>query len=163
MPAEIYWTNGKLATMPHPRGGIRLEGEISALKSEGVDVIVSMLEAHEVENLGLQKEEYFCKKYAITYLNFPIVDRNIPESFEDVYKFVQKLSRYYEVNKKIACHCFAGIGRSSLIACCLLVLTDMDVDDAFLKISQARGFPVPDTQAQKEWAQTFAEKFGDIR
>lgn len=163
MQAEIYWINEKLATMPRPRGGELLEDEIISLKNSGVDVLVSMLEYHEISGLGLEQEEDFCKKYAITYLNFPIVDRNIPKSFEDVYKFVQKLSRYYEVNKKIACHCFAGIGRSSLIACCLLILTGMDVDETFQKISKARGFSVPDTQAQIDWAYKFAEKFGESR
>ncbi len=161
MQAEIYWTNEKLATMPRPDGGRLLESQIFSLKEQGVDVLVSMLEDHEIERLELEKEEFYCKANLITYLNFPIIDRSIPESFEDVYKFVQKLSAYYEVNKKIACHCFAGIGRSSLIACCLLVLKGVDVDDAFSQISDARGFPVPDTHEQIEWAYKFAEKFTD--
>ncbi len=159
MQAEIYWTNEKLATMPRPRGFEMLEYEIKSLKDSGVDVIVSMLEDHEISRLGLENEKFYCRQNLITYLNFPIVDRNLPESFEDVYKFVKKLSAYYEVNKKIAVHCFAGIGRSSLIVCCLLVLKGMDVDEAFTKISNARGFPVPDTQEQIEWAYNFAEKF----
>ncbi len=160
MLTEIYWTNEKIATMPKPRGGGLLEDEIIFLKKEGVDVLVSMLEDHEIERFELEREKEICRKNHITYLNFPILDRNLPESFEDVYKFVQKLSKYAEVNKKIAFHCFAGIGRSSLIACCLLVLQGTDVDDAFLQISKARGFDVPDTQEQLEWAYTFAEKFG---
>jgi protein-tyrosine phosphatase len=159
MLTEIYWTNEKIATMPRPRGGEWLEDEIISLKNEGVDVLVSMLEDHEISRFELELEKEICRRNHITYLNFPILDRNLPESFEDVYKFVQKLSKYSEVNKKIAFHCFAGIGRSSLIACCLLVLQGMDVDDAFLQISQARGFPVPDTQEQLEWVYTFAEKF----
>ncbi len=161
MQAEIYWTSEKIATMPKPNGGGLLENEIISLKNAGVDVLVSMLEDHEIERFELELEKEICRKNHITYLNFPILDRNLPDSFEDVYKFVQKLSKYYEVNKKIAFHCFAGIGRSSLIACCLLVLQGMEVDDIFLQISRARGFSVPDTQDQLEWAYTFAEKFGD--
>lgn len=159
MQTEIYWTNEKIATMPMPNGGGLLEYAILHLKNEGVDVLVSMLEDHEIEKYELVKEKELCKKNHITYLNFPILDRNLPESFEGVHEFVQKLSKYSEVNKKIAFHCFAGIGRSSLIACCLMVLQGMNVDDAFSLISSARGFPVPDTQAQLEWAYTFAEKF----
>ena len=161
MLTEIYWTNEKIATMPKPNGGQFLEDEIFSLKEQGVDVLVSMLEDHEIERFELEQEKVFCSKNLITYLNFPILDRNLPESFEDVHKFVKKLSRYSEVNKKIAFHCFAGIGRSSLIACCLMVLQGMDVDEAFSQISDARGFPVPDTQAQLEWVYTFAEKFGN--
>jgi protein-tyrosine phosphatase len=160
MQAEIYWTNEKLATMPKPEGGNFLEREIFSLKNAGVDVVVSMLEDHEISRFELEKEAFYCKKNHITYLNFPIPDRNTPESFEDVHKFVQRLSVYYEVNKKIVCHCFAGIGRSSLIAACLLILKGVDVDGAFSQISEARGFPVPDTQEQLEWAYEFAERFG---
>ena len=119
-----------------------------------------MLEDHEIERFELELEKDICRKNHITYLNFPILDRNLPESFEDVHKFVQKLSKYSEVNKKIAFHCFAGIGRSSLIACCLMILQGVDVDDAFSQISDARGFPVPNTPTQIEWAYSFAEKFG---
>lgn len=160
MITETYWTTEKIATMPKPNGGEWLENEIISLKNEGVDVLVSMLEDHEILRFELELEKEICRRNHITYLNFPILDRNLPESFEDVYKFVQKLSNYSEVNKKIAFHCFAGIGRSSLIACCLLVLQGITVDDAFLQISKARGFPVPDTQEQLEWAYKFAEKFG---
>lgn len=161
MQAEIYWTNEKLATMPRPRGFEMLESEIKSLKESGVDVIVSMLEDHEIPKLGLENEKFYCKQNLITYLNFPITDHGLPDSFDEVYKFVRKLSAYYEVNKKIAVHCFAGIGRSSLVACCLLVLKGMDVDEAFMQISNARGYRVPDTQEQLEWAYAFAEKFGN--
>ncbi|MEZ5426765.1 MAG: dual specificity protein phosphatase family protein [Pyrinomonadaceae bacterium] len=161
MKAEIYWTNENLATMPHPRGDDWLEDEIISLKNSGVDVLVSMLEGHEVFRLRLEKEEFFCRENDIVFLNFPVVDRNIPNSFDEVFQFVRKLFNYSREEKKIAIHCFAGIGRSSLIACCLLVLQGMNVDDAFLKISQARGFSVPDTREQIEWAYAFAEKFGN--
>ena len=147
--------------MPHPRGGTALEHQIASLKDEGVDVVVSLLEEQEISWLELEKEKEICRKYHITYLNFPIVDRNTPDSFEDVYKFTRKLRSYYDVNKKIACHCYAGIGRSSLIAACLLILQGMPVKEIFAEISRARGFPVPDTPAQLEWAHEFAEKFGN--
>ena len=161
MQAEIYWTNEKLATMPCPNGGALLEDEIVSLKNAGVDVLVSMLEQHEIVRFGLEKEETFCEENEIVYLNFPILDRNTPRSFEDVFEFVQTLIPYYQNDEKVAIHCWAGIGRSSLIACCLLVLQGMDVDEAFSKISNARGFSVPDTVEQIHWAYEFAEKFGD--
>ena len=102
MKTEIYWTNEKIATMPKPDGGKSLAGEIASLKEQGVDVLVSMLEDHEIERFELEQEKEICRKNHITYLNFPILDRNLPESFEDVHKFVQNLSKYAEVNKKIA-------------------------------------------------------------
>jgi protein-tyrosine phosphatase len=53
--------------------------------------------------------------------------------------------------KAVAVHCRAGIGRSALIAACVLVRSGYDVDGAFDTIAKARGMAVPDTQAQHDW------------
>jgi protein-tyrosine phosphatase len=43
-----------------------------------------------------------------------------------------------------------GIGRSALIAACLLKSQGIGVDEAFAMIARARGFSVPDTEEQRE-------------
>jgi protein-tyrosine phosphatase len=58
--------------------------------------------------------------------------------------------------KTVAVHCRMGIGRSALIAACLLKSQGIGVDEAFAMISRARGFSVPDTEEQREWVQGFA-------
>jgi protein-tyrosine phosphatase len=158
MIAEIYWIDEKLAIMPRPRGNEWIGDEIISLKNFGVDILVSLLEYSEISELELIDEEDCCGSYGIIFLNFPITDRDVPKSFDETHNFIRKLSDYYREGKKIAIHCRAGIGRSSLIACAVLVLHGENVDDAFLKISQARGFPVPDTQAQIEWVEEFSDK-----
>ena len=64
-------------------------------------------------------------------------------------------------------HCRAGIGRSSLIAACVLVRAGHDVNSAFDTIAKARGVEVPDTEAQRAWVSTFlaatAEESQNIR
>jgi protein-tyrosine phosphatase len=121
-----------------------------------------MLEPSEARALKLENEELICVANQMVFLNFPVVDRSVPESLDEVFEFVRRLVGFNRLNKRVAIHCFAGIGRSSLIACCLLVLQGIDVDDAFLTISRARGFPVPDTAEQINWAYSFAEKFGPL-
>jgi protein-tyrosine phosphatase len=59
--------------------------------------------------------------------------------------------------KAVAVHCRMGIGRSALIAACLLKSQCIGVDKAFAMIARARGFSVPDTEEQREWVKAFAE------
>jgi hypothetical protein len=64
MRTNIYWLDdspsGRIGIMPRPRGGDWLEDEIRALRDAGVDVIVSLLEKHEIEELDLQHEPVYC-------------------------------------------------------------------------------------------------------
>jgi protein-tyrosine phosphatase len=54
-------------------------------------------------------------------------------------------------------HCRAGIGRSSLIAACVLVLLGLAPAMAFDRIGKARGLKVPDTEGQRDWVDMFRE------
>ena len=53
MRPEVYWielpADIRLAIMPRPRAGDWLDGEIAGWRAEEIDVIVSFLEAEEVE------------------------------------------------------------------------------------------------------------------
>ena len=157
MLAEIYWITENLAIMPHPRGNDWLEDEIISYKNFGVDVVVSLLERSEAYDLDIVEEEFWCNEKEIVYLNLPIADKKIPEYFEKTSEFVKKLQGYLEENKKIAIHCRQGIGRPAMIAACLLVLQGFSVEDAFRKISDARGCEVPDTEEQINWVKSFAQ------
>ncbi len=61
MRAELYWIcnvgDGRLGVMPRPRGGDWLIDEVASLRELGVDVVISLLEAHEIEELEIREEE----------------------------------------------------------------------------------------------------------
>jgi protein-tyrosine phosphatase len=59
--------------------------------------------------------------------------------------------------QSVVIHCRQGVGRSALIAACVLVLNGVSVDKAFELIENARGCSVPDTEEQREWVVQFAE------
>lgn len=158
MRAEIYWITDYLAIMPRPRGNDWLEDEVISYKNYGVDVVVSLLQASEIYELEIEQEENLCKENEIIFLNFPIADRQIPQSFEETLNFVRKLQNFIEKDKKIAIHCRQGIGRSSLIAACVLILQGFSTGNAFEEIIKARGCEVPDTEEQITWVKTFAQK-----
>jgi protein-tyrosine phosphatase len=56
--------------------------------------------------------------------------------------------------------CFAGIGRSTLLACTTLVMLGVGAEQALRLVTEARGLPVPDTEAQRHWLYEFAATHG---
>ena len=143
--------------MPRPRGGDWLDGEIQALAKAGVNVLVSLLTADEVAELELQDEERLCGDCGIRFISFPIPDRGVPFSMPEAGRTIDLILEELWAGKAVAVHCRMGIGRSSIIAACLLKSQDIGVDEAFAMISRARGFSVPDTEEQREWVAGFAE------
>lgn len=159
---RIYWVTGSgplhLAIMPRPRGGKELQEDIRALQVESVDILVSLLTAKEVVDLDLSKEPDLCAAHGIEYRPFPIADHDVPSSHGAVADFAGKLELEMRAGKAIVIHCYAGIGRSSLMAACVLVISGMSAVNAFNQIRQARGCHVPDTGTQFEWVESFARQ-----
>lgn len=66
------------------------------------------------------------------------------------------LEEYLADGKSIGLHCRQGIGRSALMAACLLAFSDISIEDAFQRVSAARGSHVPETAEQRRWVADFA-------
>src|SRR5947207_15966598 len=125
MIAEPYWidlkSNGRLAILPRPRGGDWLEDEVSSWRDAGFDVVVSMLTSEEVEELCLEREPEFCSTERIRLIEVPIPDRGVPASGDSTLALIEELERQLQKGKTVGVHCRQGVGRSSLIAACVLV------------------------------------------
>ena len=157
-----YWIRNdsevRLAIVPRPRGGDWLADEIQALRRAGIEVLISALTPEESQELNLQFEEKECEISGVSYVAHCIPNRGLPSSsraFEDMLACIHAaLLR----GKAVGIHCRAGIGRSSLIAACLLCSFGMTAEQAFQLIAERRGCPVPDTPEQKQWVEHFVVK-----
>ena len=141
--------------MARPRGGEWLADEIAGLRAAGVDIVVSLLEPAEVEELGLAEEPTLCSAQEIQFVSFPIADRGVPGSTTAVTSLSNYLSSALTAGRSIVVHCRAGIGRSSLAAACIMTCMGSNCDDAFEAIGSARGLSVPDTDEQRRWVAAF--------
>jgi len=161
MRAELYWINeapGRLAIAPRPRGGDWLADELRSWRTAGVDVIVSLLRQEEVAELKLDDERTHCEQLGMRFVSFPISDRGVPESAEDSLLLISQLEEELGNDRAVAIHCRMGIGRSALLAACLLVRAGDTVTGAFASIAKDRGMPVPDTDEQIVWMDLFAKR-----
>jgi protein-tyrosine phosphatase len=156
MPTTIYWVHqfdntARIGIMARPRGGDWLEDEIMHLKKQAVGVLVSLLERNEIYELGLSDEEQLCKGKNIKYINFPIVDRDIPKANADTDKIVDTLVQKIEKRQSVVIHCRMEIGRSSIIAASVLLKYKFKAKEIMDTISSIRGLKVPDTDKQLSW------------
>ena len=157
--ANIYWIPtdavGRIGIMTRPRGGEWLDDEIRALRDAGTDVLVSLLEAHEVSELELESEESLCLRDGIDFISFPIPDRGIPVSRSAMADLIGGLRNSVLRGGGVAIHCRQGIGRSSMVAAIVLLSLGARPDGVFQLVSESRGCPVPDTGEQAQYALSF--------
>lgn len=142
--------------MARPRSGDWLEDEIAGWRAEGIGTVVSLLEDSEIADLELARQPALCAAAGITLLRFPIPDRGVPADRAAALRLCRTINAA-RATGDVAIHCRAGIGRSSLIAALSLTVLDMTADDAFARIREARGLPVPDTDEQRAWVAAAAE------
>ncbi len=160
MFCTVYWVSEKhgarVGIMPRPRGGEWLDSDIKSLSNQGVQVVVSLLTKEEAIELELSDEFDLCTQNGIDFVSFPINDREVPPLDQYLKGFIESLNTKLTRGKSVVIHCRAGIGRSAIIAACLLMSPDRSVDEVVSAISQSRGFPVPDTDEQLQWVREFA-------
>jgi hypothetical protein len=153
MRPEVYWIDlpagARLAIMARPRAGDWLDDEIAGWKAEGIGVIVSLLEAGEVKELGLRREAGLCHHLDMELIAFPVPDGGVPASTRETMALAEAIVARRNEGKAVAVHCRAGIGRSSLMG--------LTPGMAFHLIGEARGVKVPDTEGQRDWVDMFRE------
>ena len=162
MRAEVFWTKekypGRIALVPRPRGGEWLEDEAAAWSIAGLDVIVSMLEAEEIESFDLEREGELCGENGIEFISFPVRDRSIPKVDESFLRVIEQLKTLLLNGKNIGIHCRQSVGRAPLLAAVLMISFGITPTEAFWQLSVVRGVEVPETDEQRNWAEKFAEE-----
>jgi len=134
-----------------PRGGDWLEDEAAGWSRAGIEVVVSLLEADEAAQLGLDREAQAAESNRIRFISFPIPDRGVPVSTRDALVALTDIRDELELGRNVAIHCRQSIGRSGLIAVRVLVICGVPPGDAVDVVSSARGLTVPETPGQLQW------------
>ena len=135
-----------------PRTQRDLEADLKAIKSQGYDTIVCLLEWGEMEkimlvNYPLTAQEHF------RFLHFPIKDMSVPR-MEEAKTFIPMLASLLHQGKKVLLHCRQGLGRAGLIAACSLLHFGLTPDEAIQKIRERRKGAIQ-TDEQRRFVRTY--------
>ena len=147
---------GKLALAARPRGGDWLPEDVAIWKRSGIDLVVSLLTPEEERDLQLSDESREARSQGMEFLSFPIPDRDVPASEPELGRLLERIGQRLSSGKNVLMHCRQGIGRSGLVAACLLVKRGASPGAAVETVSSARGVPVPETPEQREWIDRYA-------
>jgi protein-tyrosine phosphatase len=160
MPTELHWIDtpwpGKLALASRPRGGDWLKDEMANWRQAGIDTVLSLLTPDEELDLDLKSEEREVKASGMRFLSLPIPDRQVPASATEVVGALEKLAADLAAGKNAVIHCRQGIGRTGLVAACLLITKGLNPEAAVQRLSTARGTRVPETAEQRRWIDDYA-------
>ena len=160
MSTDLHWVNGpwpgRLALSARPRGGDWLDDDIANWKHSGIDAILSLLTPEEERDLDLEDEAAAAKKHSVDFSSFPIPDRQVPRSESSLRQLVESVNSKLRAGGNVLVHCRQGVGRTGLVAACLLIKNGMSPGAAVETLSTARGVPVPETSEQRDWIERFA-------
>jgi protein-tyrosine phosphatase len=147
----------KLGYMARPRGGDWLEDELVSVSKQHFDVIVSLLQDEEASELDLNDESTLCARRGLQFFSIPISDRGVPAFDDATMAALSSLRRLWRHGQAIVTHCRMGYGRAPMIAACIMVSKERGGEEAFEKLSAARGISVPETDEQRAWVQKYAK------
>jgi protein-tyrosine phosphatase len=160
MLTDLFWVEGpwlgRMAISPRPRGGEWLDDEMKGWRRASIDLVVSLLEPGEAEDLGLDEERKYCEANGMEFHSLPIVDRSVPGSGAEAERLLAELEEALNRGKNVAIHYRQGIGRAGLIASTLLVDAGANPSEAIERVSAARHAQVPETAEQRAWIESFA-------
>jgi protein-tyrosine phosphatase len=129
---------------------------MAAWHRAGIDTVISLLTPEEEQDLDLKREAREAKARGMKFVSLPIPDRQVPNSESEVSATLDRLDADLAAGKNIVVHCRQGVGRTGLVAACLLVTKGITPASAVKMLSAARGTPVPETAEQRRWIDHYA-------
>jgi len=97
--------------------------DLRAIVDWGASVVVTLMETHELEQLGVQELGERIGAYGMRWLHLPIRDVSIPDAaFEAAWDEAdEQILSGLGNGERILVHCRGGLGRTGLVAARLLI------------------------------------------
>ncbi len=136
-----------------PRWARDLDADLDAVAREGVRTIACLVEAHELVKWAIGGLPSAAAERGIELLHRPIPDVSVPSLYA-ARSLVHELIARREAPMMI--HCIGGLGRTGVIAGCLLRALGVGPDEALRRLVAARGSECPQTPEQRRFVEGFS-------
>jgi ADP-ribosyl-[dinitrogen reductase] hydrolase len=139
------------------RGGYRWERDLGTdldlVAKSGIRTIACLVEAHELTKWAIEGLPSAAAERGLELLHRPIRDVSVP-TLEAARGIVGELLARRPT--PIMIHCIGGLGRTGVIAGCLLRALGVAPDDALRRLVAARGEECPQTEEQRRFVSDFS-------
>lgn len=117
-----------------------LDIDLDAIRAWGAEIVVSLVERHEIEFLDVRGLPEAVERYGMKWVHLPIRDVSVPDAtFEAAWAATgRELRNCLRRGGSILIHCRGGLGRTGTIAGRLLVELGMDAQGAIDAVRRAR-------------------------
>ncbi len=114
----------------------QIQGDLEAIIDWGTNGFVTLFEAHEFKVNRVEDLHPRLNEVGIWTMHLPIIDMHIPDqAFEDEWAVQgERIRHSLRIGERVVLHCFAGLGRTGMIAARLLVEMGMEPDHAVLAV-----------------------------
>lgn len=144
MRPPTWIERGRLLAGPHPCawGRERAAAELRVLLAAGITLFLDLTQPGELEPYDDLVPP------AARYVRLPIQDFSVPAS-ELLVTALDEIDGELLAGGRVYAHCWAGCGRTGVIAGCWLVRHGLDPRTALARIAETRGLGCPQTLEQR--------------
>lgn len=116
-----------------------LEADLDVITSWGATALLCLIEDCELAELQVEQLEQEAQS-RLAYYHLPIVDGDIPDAAGELawQQIGANLRQRLQAGERIVIHCKGGLGRTGLMAACLLIDLGEDPDNAIRRVRAAR-------------------------
>jgi len=111
---------------------------IATFKDDNISLVVTLLDTIEVTRLDISSLGKFLKENSIYWEHFPIQDLRIPTERNLLIKLLVHMKKLLDDDKSVLIHCYAGLGRTGLLATTLLVSLGLEAKVSIEHIRKIR-------------------------
>lgn len=113
-----------------------IQADLQEYRDWGANLVVTFLEPHELGVLRIDDLQERISTLGIRWIHLPIRDMDIPDQdFEDAWAYDgERIRHALRIGERVILHCYAGLGRTGMIAARLLIELGTDPEDAIRSV-----------------------------
>lgn len=139
---------GSMGLMPCP--GVRvaegisgqkrhLQADLQEVEAWGANGVLCLVEPHELKMNKVETLPETIQSSGMWWMHLPIIDMDIPnQDFEDAWAVEgERIRHALRIGERVAIHCYAGLGRTGMIAARILVEFGVEPKQAIAAVRQS--------------------------
>ncbi len=113
--------------------------DLDAVVDWGTNGLICLLEHHELSMHRIEHLKDEVESRGMWYKHLPIVDMGVPtQDFEDVWAVEgERIRHSLRIGERVVFHCYAGLGRTGMMAARILVEMGMEQEAAIAEVRKS--------------------------